>query len=100
MKTGKKRGLLYRSLLVFILLAGLVVAVQPGAYAKSVPYWEKFDINSFTGKRITVSTQSRTVPNNAYWSYTTTDKISSGWNYNRYITLLHYYDSSTKKYYH
>ncbi|AQY52604.1 hypothetical protein UE46_15335 [Listeria weihenstephanensis] len=87
-------------LLVVVLLTGLIVAVQPGVYAKSVPYWEKFDINSYTSKRTTISTQSRTVPNNAYWSYTTTNKISSGWNYSRYITLLHYYDGTTKKYYH
>ncbi|AQY52260.1 hypothetical protein PWEIH_15683 [Listeria weihenstephanensis FSL R9-0317] len=90
---------MYKVILSAILLVALVLAIQPGAYAKTVPYQERFDINSITGKRTYVSSVSRGVSNNAYWYSTSTNKVSSGWNYNRYVSVLTYYDSSTKKYY-
>ncbi|EUJ26447.1 hypothetical protein [Listeria cornellensis] len=100
MKKKRRAGYVYKILLTVALLVGLVIAVQPGVYAKSVPHLEKFDINSITGKRTFVSSKSMTVPNNAYWSYTTTDVVSKSWNYTRYLNKIHYYDSNTKKYYH
>ncbi|MBC1502068.1 hypothetical protein HB943_15810 [Listeria weihenstephanensis] len=100
MNSRKKSGYVYKFVLAVVLLIGLVIAMQPGVYAKSVPHLEKFDINSITGKRTFVSSVSMAVPNNAYWSYTTTDVVIKGWNYTRYLNTLHYYDSKTKKYYH
>lgn len=95
-----KSGYLYKILLTAVLLFGLIIAMQPYVYAKSVPHLEQFDINAYTGNRTFVSSKSMTVPNNAYWSYTTTNIVSKGWNYTRYLNKLHYYDSKTKKYYY
>ncbi|EUJ48932.1 hypothetical protein HCJ39_14135 [Listeria rocourtiae] len=100
MNNKNRRSYAYKFLLVIALLVGSVSAVQPSVYAKSVPYMDRYDINSYTGKRTRVSSKSRSVPNNAYWAYTTTNVIKNGWNYTRYISIFHYYDGKTKKYYH
>ncbi|WP_088810869.1 MULTISPECIES: hypothetical protein [Listeria] len=90
---------MYKIALALILITGILITITPDAMSKSVLSWQKYDINKYTKKRTVVSEQWKSVPNNVYWHSSNVNRAGSGWNYNRYVITLKYFDAKTKRYY-
>lgn len=78
--------------LAFIIFASLGTTINASAGSKSVLKSYKLDINKYTPEQKIFEQKYIEVPSSAVFSYSTTEKIGGGWNYNRFL-VINFYES-------
>lgn len=74
----------------FAVFASLGVAVEASVGWKNVVKSFDYDVNKYTPERSYFNYVYIDVPSSAYFTYSETIKIGSGWNYNRFRTTNNY----------